>query len=95
MNHIQGVQILLYPIISTFWGFFLLLSYFLGFVLLILLFGIFPTFRLFFNFSYFLAFFLVLGFNFHTHYNEHENLQDSGVIFGLWGVKFPVGRFGF
>ena len=47
------------PTFPTFWGFVLLLSYFLGFVLLILLSGIFPTFVLLFGF--FLLLFLFFG----------------------------------
>ena len=39
LSYTQGVQILLNPTFPTFWGFVLILSYFLGFVLLILLFG--------------------------------------------------------
>ena len=48
---IQGVQILLNLIFPTFWGFVLLLSYFLGYVLLILLLGFFLL------LSYFSSFF--------------------------------------
>ena len=61
------VENLLNPTFPTFWGFVLLLFYFLGFVLLILLLGFFLL------LSYFSPFFptfpTFLGFNFHTHSN--------------------------
>ena len=100
----QGVQNLLFGVCPTFWA----LSYFLGFVLLILLFGFIPTFVLLFDFVflYFSAFF-VLEWHFYVikvlkSVSEHKIadfllkflvFRPSLMLRYLWGTRITIATF--